>query len=124
MSTISATAVTLPELAEGELYAGILIGKDGAPSQHIILLPGDANEVNWDDAKAWAASIGGELPTRREQALLYANLPEQFERDWYWSGEAHRESGWAWCQDFGYGGQSLNRQRYELRARAVRRLSI
>ncbi|AIS96241.1 hypothetical protein BTHA_2719 [Burkholderia thailandensis MSMB59] len=124
MSTISATAVTLPELAEGELYAGILIGKDGAASQHIILLPGAADEVNWDDAKAWAASIGGELPTRREQALLYANLPEQFERDWYWSGEAHRESGWAWSQTFDNGHQSSSHQSYELRARAVRRLSI
>ena len=74
----------------------------------------------------WASKQGGEsiasLPTRREQALLYANLKEQFEERAYWSCEA--ESGWAWSQYFLSGSQIDRLKRNELRARAVRRLII
>ncbi|AOJ70873.1 hypothetical protein WS83_20270 [Burkholderia sp. MSMB2042] len=118
-------AIELPELNEGEHYAGILIGKDGAPSHHVILLAGDAEDLTWKAAKEWAASIGGDLPSRREQSLLFANLGEQFKRDWYWSAEQHSSnSGWAWYQLFHYGGQDCYGQFYEFRARAVRRLII
>ncbi|RQZ57477.1 DUF1566 domain-containing protein [Burkholderia cepacia] len=96
---------------------------DGKPAHWLVLLPSDDGTRNFTDAKAWAASIGGELPTRREQSLLFANLPEQFERDWYWSGEENG-SGWAWCQDFYDGTQYGGRQVSKLRARAVRRLPI
>ena len=112
-------------LAHGEHYAGVILGKDGTPNYHLILLPGDENEITWDKAKEWAASINGELPTRREQALLYANLPEQFEKTWYWSGEQSASgSNYAWYQDFSGGGQNLTRKYHELRARAVRRLTF
>jgi hypothetical protein len=111
------------ELQPGELYAGILIGKNGLPNQNIILLPGDAVDVTWKQAQEWAASIGGELPTRREQSLLFANLGEEFKRDWYWSCEAEG-AGWAWCQYFLSGSQNCSTQLNEFRARAVRRLPI
>ena len=42
------------ELAAGEHYAGLIIGKDGNPSHHLVLLPGQANSVNFKDAQAWA----------------------------------------------------------------------
>lgn len=114
-------AVTIP-LAAGEHCAGPILDEDGAPSHYLILLPGEAESVNWADAKAWAAEQGGELPTRREQSLLFANLKGEFESAWYWSGEQHEEeSGWAWCQHFGYGNQHDTLQDDELRARAVRR---
>jgi hypothetical protein len=113
------------QLNPGEHYAGLILGKDGEPDHHLILLPGDEAEMNWDDAKKWAKDQGGELPTRREQSLLYANLKDEFQGTWYWSGEAHeRESGWAWYQGFGLGNQGHNQQRNELRARAVRRLVL
>lgn len=57
---MTAKSITLHELAEGEIYAGILI-KDGVPSHHVILLPGDAESVTWAAAVEWAESIGGEL---------------------------------------------------------------
>ena len=57
-------------LACGEHYAGVILGKDGTPNYHLILLPGDENEITWEKAEEWATSINGELPTRREQALL------------------------------------------------------
>ena len=113
------------ELRQGEHYAGLITGKDGDCSYHLILLPGDADDINWDNAKAWAAGQGGELPTRREQSLLFANLKDQFENRYYWSCEQHSaEPGWAWFQDFDYGYQTRTPKLRELRARAVRRLII
>jgi len=112
-------------LAPGEQYAGVILGKDGAPDHHLILLPSDTDDVNWQDAKAWAAEQGGELPTRREQSLLFANLKSEFETTWYWSSEQHeKESGWAWYQYFSYGYQFTSTQSSALRARAVRRLIL
>ena len=117
--------ITTPELAEGEFYAGILLGKDGEPDHHVILLPGQANDVTFKQAQQFAADIGGDLPTRREQSLLFANLKEQFEERWYWSGTQHAsDSGYAWGQNFISGYQNDYHNHGELRARAVRRLAI
>lgn len=112
-------------LAPGEKYAGVIIGEDGTPGHHIILLPGAAEDVEWADAVKWAEEQGGELPNRREQSLLFANLKDEFESAWYWSGQQHEtNSGWAWYQDF-YGGYQVTLGKsYHCRARAVRRLVI
>ena len=115
--------ITLPELNEGEIYAGILLNESGAPQHHLILLPGDNAEANWQTQIDWAKSIGGELPTRAEQSLLFANCKQHFEEDWYWSGEEYSAGG-AWCQYFIHGHQSLTHKNDERRARAVRRLII
>jgi len=131
IAALEAQAVTeflLPEteiqLHAGEHYAGIILNADGTPSHHLILLPGDAEDLTWKAATAWAQSEGGDLPTRPEQALLYANLKDHFQPRAYWSAAQHADPRCAWCQFF-YGGN----QRYfsvsaELRARAVRRLII
>jgi hypothetical protein len=112
-------------LREGETYAGLLLGKDGAPDIHLILLPGVATDVSWEQAQKFAAAAGGELPTRREQALLFANLQENFEPRWYWSSEQHASSpSHAWLQYFGSGTQYYGHKSYEGRARAVRRLIL
>jgi len=114
-------AVTIP-LAAGEKIAGQILLEDGSLSHYLILLAGDAEELTWDEAKAWASEQGGELPTRREQSLLFANLKGEFEPTWYWSGERHESnSGWAWCQNFSSGSQGSYGQLYRFRARAVRR---
>src|SRR6478672_4360219 len=34
-------------LADGECYAGLILGKEGAPDHHLILLPGEAQDVSW-----------------------------------------------------------------------------
>ena len=112
-------------LKEGEEYAGIVLGKDGQPDHHLILLPGQKEDVTWPVAKDWAASIGGELPTRREQSLLFANLKEKFDQHWYCSCEQHEANdAWAWVQHFDGGDQRYNRKDDDYRARAVRRLPI
>lgn len=120
------TTITLPDLAEGEIYAGLLLNEDGSPSHHLILLPSRNNKkLPLEKAMKAAEQAGGDLPTRRELSLLFANCKQHFDRTWYWSSEIHEsESGWAWCQDFGLGYQGSTNRNYELRARAVRRLPI
>jgi hypothetical protein len=97
---LSVPAVSI-QLAQGETYAGLMLGEDGNPSHHLILLAGDAGDLTWEKAKEWATAQGGELPTRREQSLLFANLKSQFEGAWYWSSQQHEtNSSYAWIQGF------------------------
>lgn len=110
-------------LKDGEKYAGILLGKDGEPDLHIILLPGEAERVNFKGAVEFAAKIAGFLPSRRMQSLLFANLKEEFSSNWYWSSE-QREGGSAWTQYFGDGDQDWFITNYNYRARAVRSIVI
>ena len=107
----------------GGIYAGIIRGVDGGPDQHLVLVEGEGVDLSWAAAGAWAESVGGLLPTRSEQALLFANLKDQFKSDWYWSGEQAGPSR-AWGQFFDFGTQYVNNRSYEGRARAVRRLPI
>ncbi|MBU7436484.1 DUF1566 domain-containing protein [Paraburkholderia fungorum] len=119
---IEAHAITL---APGERYAGLILGENGEADHHLILLPGEAEDVNWEDAGKWAAERGGVLPNRREQSLLFANLKGEFQGAWYWSGQKHEtNSGWAWCQYFSCGYQAYYPTGTKLRARAVRRLVL
>ena len=112
------------ELQPGERYAGLILDADGTPSYHLVLLPGEGEELEWRDAKDWATKAGGELPTRREQSLLFANLKSEFQSAWYWSSEEHESDGsYAWNQNFDNGGQDGLHESYEGRARAVRRLT-
>ena len=112
-------------LKAGELLAGLILGKNGEPDYHLVLLPGQAIDVNHKDATNWAKKAGGELPTRREQSLLFANLKEEFEQRAYWSSELYEpDSGYAWYQYFTYGSQTDTYRINSLRARAVRRLPI
>lgn len=88
---ISTIPAAIGAAFEGGIYAGIVRGVAGQPDMHLVLL-GAAEDVTWDQAKEFAASVGGELPTRSEQALLFANLKDEFHEDWYWSGEQHASS--------------------------------
>lgn len=110
-------------LASGEHYAGIALKADGTPSHHVILLPGEGEDLQWTAAVQWAEKAGGALPTRQEQALLYANLKNQFKPEWHWSCEQHENGSYAWYQTFTTGFQYDTRKHNELRARAVRRLA-
>ena len=110
-------------LADGEHYAGIILGKEGKSDHHLVLLPGEAEDVSWANAREWAQSQGGELPSRRELALLYANLREHFQRVWYWSSEPQEpRSHLVWGQNFTSGIQTMYGRPFRGRARAVRRL--
>nr|WKF58773.1 hypothetical protein HUO10_003274 [Paraburkholderia busanensis] len=124
-TTVEVTAATIT-LAPGERYAGIVLAEDGKPSHHLVLLPDDMDGAGWTNAKLWAAERDGELPTRREQSLLFANLKGEFQNAYYWSSETHEsDDAYAWSQYFSYGSQSNNhKDNNNCRARAVRRLEI
>lgn len=109
-------------LAEGETYAGLILNDDGTPKHHLVLLPGE-HEGDWASAKAWASKVGGELPTRREQSLLFANAKPGFQTRWYWSNEAHENGSGAWMQGFSSGDQVWDGVGNEACARAVRRVN-
>lgn len=112
-------------LKDDEFYAGIVLGKNGKPDYHLVLLPAKTDRLTWAKAKTWAAKVGGELPTRSEQAILYGNLKSEFESAWYWSGERNAAySVCAWLQYFGNGHQDYYHKSDEYRARAVRRIYI
>jgi len=112
-------------LQPGELYAGIVLGQGAEPSYHLLLLPGEAESITHAAALKWAEEAGGELPNRRDQALLFANLDSEFAGAWYWSSVLHEsDPDYAWGQTFSHGYQSYNYRDSELRARAVRRLII
>ena len=92
---------------------------------HLILLPQTVPSTTWQKAKAWAKSVGGSLPDRRELRLLWVNAKQEFEGAWFWSSETHASySDSAWMQYFNSGLQGYDRKRGTYRARAVRRLAI
>ncbi len=111
-----------------DIYAGIARGVDGGRDYHVFLAKEEPpRHLSWSAANEWAKTLAGDasLPTRPEQALLYANLKDHFEPDWYWSGTQYAGSGgYAWCQYFYDGSQDSFHKSAELRVRAVRRLPI
>ena len=89
------------------------------------LAEGDAADVGWPGALDWAAAQGGELPNRRELSLLFANLREQFEREWYWSSEPHEtRAQLVWGENFASGIQTVYGRPFRGHARAIRRVLI
>jgi hypothetical protein len=121
------TLLTIPEasieLRAGEHYAGTVLDADGNVRHHLVLMAETpASKLNWNDAKAWAESVGGALPNRQEQALLFANCKPHLEPAWHWSSQEYEsDAAYAWHCYFGYGNQNINPKSYEGCARAVRR---
>jgi hypothetical protein len=112
-------------LNEGEMYAGLILGRHGEPDHHLVLLPAKAADVSWPAAQDWASERGGALPTRSELALLFANLRDEFDRAWYWSSEQHEtRAQLVWGQNFASGIQTVYGRPFRGNARAVRRIQI
>lgn len=128
MKTKSPETIPLPRMHStyaGGTVMGVMAGENGQPDYLLLDLGVEPEkDVTWEEAMAWAKSVGGELPTRREQAMLFANRRDgQYKARWCWSGEQPAdEPSWAWGQDFGYGSQYYGRKDYHYRARAVRRV--
>ncbi|MDO8902936.1 DUF1566 domain-containing protein [Hydrogenophaga sp.] len=111
------------ELRHGERYAGTVLSEDGQIQHHLVLMARrPATKLTWAAAMEWAESVDGSLPTRQEQALLYANCKPHLDPCWHWSCESHKEdASCAWYCYFGYGYQSYGHKSYEGSAVAVRR---
>ena len=112
------------ELQSGEHYAGTELDEAGQVKHHLVLMaarPG--KRLSWQAAMDWAESIGGQLPTRQEQALLFANAKPHLDPEWHWSSQEHEsEASYAWGCYFGNGTQGLSHKSYEGCAVAVRRV--
>jgi hypothetical protein len=107
----------------GGVYAGVTV-HDNRP-HHLVLLPGEAQDLNWSDAVRWAESQGGYLPSRFDQLVLFRNLKSEFAEEIYWSGEEYAGlAEFAWGQGFGGGDQDYWHKGSKYRARAVRRVAI
>jgi hypothetical protein len=114
-----------PELKEREVYIGAIIGANGHGHHVVLLAEHPKQAMKWQLAMDWAKSIGGDLPNRIEQAMLFDQHQTAFDKDWYWSStERAAYADFAWFQGFGNGGQRLSSKLYTLRARAVRRVLI
>ncbi|SIR00695.1 DUF1566 domain-containing protein [Pseudacidovorax sp. RU35E] len=110
-------------LKQGERYAGAVIDDDGQVLHHLMLMAGVATDVGWKQARAWAEAQGGELPTRQEQALLFANCKPHLLGRSHWSCEVHEDdASYAWDCYFDNGIQSYYHQSAALAAVAVRRI--
>lgn len=115
--------IEFPALAECEVHFLAVVNDDGSVT-HSILLP-EEKRLAWNAARAFAEKLGGELPTRIEQAVLWARHRALFQQDWYWSSEQPAEfSSCAWIQSFLNGSQNGWPQDNKNVARAVRRVTI
>lgn len=114
------------DLAPGEHYAGAVLDANGEHMHHLVLMAARPDaEVTWKDALEWAEQAGGALPTRQEQALLFANCKPHLQPRWHWSCEEHEEdASYAWGCSFHYGGQDCYHKSYEGSAVAVRYIKI
>lgn len=112
------------ELKEGEKLAFSLTLPDGK-TIHTILLPGDEAVDSWDAGMEWAKNLGGDLPDRAEQALFFKYMPDEFQKEAYWSNTQHAVNSYsAWYQVFYRGNHDYHTKSAELRVRAVRRIEV
>lgn len=130
-----ATIIKAPPIGQhwpeqGGIYAGLVRGTDGQPDHHLILATVKLDTgLAWQPAIDWAATVEVDghkdfmLPTRRESAVLFANLQDQFEPRWHWTSEQYSRDD-AWVQYFDDGYQIDYDESYEGRARAVRRFNV
>lgn len=112
------------DLAPGEHYAGAVLDANGQHMHHLVLMAAKPEgDLNWKAALEWAEEVGGALPTRQEQALLFANCKPHLTPRWHWSCEEHEtEASSAWYCTFINGHQYGYRKSYEGSAVAVRRI--
>ena len=118
---------TLPALGadfEGGTFAGVTTTKEGIHCA-VVLLPGTAEDLTWEAAKAWATEQGGELPTRPVAALLFANVQPALSPEWHWTADEYvGNASYAWSCDFSDGYQGSYHKSAEGAAVAVRLIPL
>ncbi len=111
-------------LEPGEHYAGIRLS-DGEDYHIVLMAPRPEALLGWYDAVEWAKSVGGELPNRQEQPLLYANCKPQLLPVCHWSSETHEpDASFAWDCDFSSGYQYYGHKSLKIAAVAIRRVPV
>jgi hypothetical protein len=123
LALAAVAALALGSPLEGGSFQGILTLPSGMHVAVVLLADKPDEELNWKDAKAWAESVGGELPARPAAAMLFANAKDQFEPEWHWTSEAYGGS-YAWFQHFVSGDQFTSHVGSNNCARAVRMIPL
>lgn len=113
------TQVVIPQLNDGETYLCGFIDANG-DVEHVAIVAINNEPATWQNQMEWAKGLGADLMTCPELAVAYAKHKDMFEPRWYWGNEDDGD-GFAWSQDFRYGGQYYYSQTSEFRAVAVRR---
>ena len=129
-------AITPPPIGDywdgqGGIYAGLARGENGQPDYHLVLaMTKPQQKFTWEAAKAFAQRVTVEghlhftLPNRTESALLFANLRDKFDTNyWCWTGTEH-SAGRAFGQSFYSGTQYDYTVTTEAPARFVRRVAL
>ena len=82
-------------------------------------------EMNWNDAKDWCKSVGGELPPRDVllQCCMNEDIKPLFKESWYWTSTEFNATT-AWIQGFSNGNQANYRKTNGTYVRAVRKCPI
>lgn len=83
----------------------------------------DCPAAEWTDGLVIEGHADLYLPSRRELALGWANIPEQFDKVGHWSSTQH-SPGYAFLQLFTSGNQHYDVSSINRRARAVRRVFL
>lgn len=126
---------SLPQLGQpidGGIFQGVITTKDGTHHAVVLLDAKPDGRMAWKDAKSWAESVDGQLPTRPVAALLYANAKTMFQDTWYWTGDELQadtgdedDASSAWHCNFRNGRQSYDgNKRAEGAAVAVRLIPL
>lgn len=107
-------------------YAGVLLGEDGKPTQHVFLADSrPAEPLSWDKARDWAASVGGRLPTVQECRLLHCNCAARLARCWHWTTHGRGwPNGSATYYSTAHGGSGERDPSEKLSALAVRCVEV
>ena len=113
-------------LDPGEHYVGPVLDADGNLMHHLVLMAQrPTSKLAWQAATDWADSIGGTLPTRQEQALLFANCKTHVRPEWHWSSQTHEDdASFAWICYVITGSQDYYLKSYEGGAVAVRQIPL
>lgn len=125
---------SLPPLGqplESGTFCGIVTAKDGTHHGVVLLDDKPVKRLTWKAAQDWAASVGGQLPTRPVSAQLYANSKARFGATWYWTGDSleadtgdEDDASFAWSCDFFGGTQSYRHKSAGGAAVAVRLIPL
>lgn len=123
------TSIKFPRIGSpwsGGVYAGVVRGDAGQRDYHLIANGTEGKGLSWGNATSWASNLtpcAGRswiLPARRDQAVLYGNLPELFAKGWYWSSTLYApDAAYARAKNFNDGFQASYHHGHKFRARAV-----
>ncbi len=111
----------------GERKAGTLIDIESGVIYDLMLMPGELDDVTWEQAKSQLIAAGGDLPSHFEMVVLSQFLGSRaFESDAYWTnvkikfGDDAEES----VSYFHDGSSDFTELNDQMSARGVRRVAV